>query len=175
MFHENERLNNMAINYRQLRQQYRKPARMPLAVVIGAIVTVFLIIMVSGCAYAGEQVDMSIIAQIESSNNSNAYNKRSGAIGLCQITPIVLKEFNQHFHKHYTKTDLFIEQVNILVADWYMNTRIPTMLSIYGIEDNIRNRLIAYNWGIGHLKNDIWIPQETVNYIVKYEELEERK
>ncbi len=66
-----------------------KPRSMSLLLITAlALLTAFLM---AGCACAAE-VDMSVISQIESSNNQLAYNKHSKAVGLCQVTPIVLKE-----------------------------------------------------------------------------------
>ena len=113
-------------------------------------------------------IDISIIAMIESGGNPLAYNKKSGAIGLCQITKPVLIEFNRHFKQHYTTKDLYNGRINVLVADWYMNHRIPQMLKHYKIEDTVRNRLWAYNADIGRVL-DGNMPNETKNYIVKYE------
>ena len=117
-------------------------------------------------------VDMSIISQIESNNNPMAYNKRSGATGMYQVTPICLKDYNQH---HQERVNLLIfhmyePKYAFIVANWYMNIRIPQMLKAYGIPDTISNRLHAYNAGIGMVKKGI-MPKETKDYIRKYERL----
>jgi hypothetical protein len=136
------------------------------------VVGIILLLLCSCSAFASNNVDIAVIAQIESSNNPDAYNKNSGARGLCQITPIVLKEFNKITGKHYTKDDLYIDQVNLLIADWYVNYRIPAMFKRLHIADSVRNRLIAYNWGVGHLKHMVFLlPKETADYIKKYERL----
>lgn len=146
-------------------------------------VTRYLIIMagmvvlglIMGCSVASAQssndIDMSIISTIESSNNPKAHNNNSGATGLCQITQPALSEFNHHFHKNYSLISMYDENRNLLVADWYMNNRIPAMLKYYGIEDSIENRLWAYNAGIGNVVRNI-MPMETKNYINKYKRME---
>ena len=48
---------------------------------------------------------MNYIYEIESSNNPAAYNKRSKATGLGQITPIALKQFNNRTGKKYSMDD----------------------------------------------------------------------
>lgn len=115
-------------------------------------------------------IDMSIIAQIESSGNPKAFNESSGAVGLCQITPIVLKEYNQFNKLGYKMDDLYDGAFNRDVANWYMNQRIPQMLKHFKIKDTVRNRLWAYNAGIGNVKKNR-MPEETKSYIVKYERL----
>ena len=122
---------------------------------------------------------LSAIIIIESSGNPLAYNERSKARGLCQITPIVLKEWNNfHAKEKHSEGDLFQPAVNKKIASWYLNKRIPQMLKHYGLQDTVSNRLIAYNWGIGRLKT--WydrggfanhLPKETKDYLEKYRKL----
>jgi soluble lytic murein transglycosylase-like protein len=119
-------------------------------------------------AYAGKYININRIIHIESRGNSKAYNKGSGARGICQITPICLKEWN-NFHKQeqYTLEDLWNKEINIKIAEWYLNVRIPQMLRIYKMEVTTRNILIAYNAGIKRVFH--WmIPNETVKYIYEY-------
>lgn len=123
-----------------------------------------------GNAQAANNIDMNKIYQIESSGNPNAYNRTSGARGLGQITPIVLKEWNNMNPKNkYTTNALNDKVVNMKISDWYMNKRIPQMLKAKGLQDTIKNRLIAYNAGIGHVGKSI-LPKETFNYIQKYQQ-----
>lgn len=114
------------------------------------------------------RVDMGIIADIESSGHPDAYNRHSGAVGLCQITAVVLKEYNIKHKTGHTMKELYTAGFNMAVADWYMNVRIPQMLRAYNIEDTTRNRLWAYNAGIGNVVKHR-MPEETKSYIVKYE------
>ena len=113
---------------------------------------------------------LSIIAIIESSNNPLAYNQKTQARGLYQITPICLKEWNNfHSSEHYTLNDLFNPQVNEKIAKWYLTKRIPQMLRYYKKPVTIENILICYNAGIKYvLKGEI--PKETKEYIQKYKE-----
>lgn len=111
-------------------------------------------------------IDMDRIMQIESGGNYMAYNRHSQARGLFQITPICLKDFNMVNKTHYLSFDLFNPQVNIRIAHWYMNERIPALLK--GIApDTVDNRLWAYNAGVGALKRNS-MPKETRDYIKKY-------
>ncbi len=113
-------------------------------------------------------VDLRIIASIESSNNPLAYNKRSKAAGMYQITPVCLKDYNDHHVKKLSKSSMYGPGKAFLVADWYYNERIPAMLKYYGVKDTLDNRLSAYNWGIGNVVKGARMPKETRDYIKKY-------
>jgi len=113
-------------------------------------------------------VDLNIIASIESSNNPLAYNSRTKATGLYQITPICLQDYNNYHSVKYTLDDMYDADKSLVVADWYLNDRIPQMLRYYGHTVNLTNTLIAYNWGIGHVGETL--PKETSDYIKKYED-----
>lgn len=112
-------------------------------------------------------INMAIIASIESSNNPKAYNKRTKAAGLYQITPICLADYNNYHSNKYSDYMLFDSNVNYIIANWYMNKRIPQLLKYYGVKDNIKSRLWAYNAGIGKVVKNV-MPKETIDYISKY-------
>jgi len=113
-------------------------------------------------------IDFEKIMMIESSGNPKAYNKKSQARGLYQITPIVLREWNQyHPRMKFKDNDLFNKQVNTHIAKWYLTKRIPQMLKVYKLPLTIENILISYNAGISKtIKGKI--PKETQEYINKY-------
>ena len=146
-------------------------------ILISSILLAGVLCLVSGCfqpAPAAE-IDLSIIATIESSNNPLAYNEDSGARGLYQITEICLKDYNQYAKRPANAPILRLEalfspEINKKVAQWYLNKRIPQLLSFYHIEDTIDTRLFAYNAGIGRVIKGI-MPRETRNYILKYQRL----
>jgi soluble lytic murein transglycosylase-like protein len=118
-------------------------------------------------AEASQDVDMNKIYSIESSNNPEAHNVKSNARGLGQITPIVLKEWNNFNPKDkHSDADLFKSDINKKIASWYMNKRIPQMLRAKKIKDTPENRLIAYNAGISRVGKIL--PRETAEYIKKY-------
>ncbi len=139
-------------------------------------------------------VNMKILAEIESSNNPKAHNKKSGARGLYQITPLVLKQYNESnpmhdyhldiknpivFMDHQLKPDeLFDESINYFVAYFYLDWLSQRC-------DTVDEILIAWNWGIAHLRN--WkhnpfngvsgpsleeLPRETQDFLRKYHEKE---
>ncbi len=113
-------------------------------------------------------INMNKLAYIESSNNPLKYNRRTGARGLYQITPICLKEYN-NFHKiKFTLPDLFIPATNKKIAKWYLEERIPQMLRYYKKDVTIDNILICYNAGISYVAENKILPDETGEYILKY-------
>lgn len=123
-------------------------------------------------------VDMEVLAQIESSGNPKAFNQRTKARGLYQITPIVLRQYNSEHSAMVTEDDLFNSRVNKAIANWYLDWLFEKCWTVY-------DTLIAYNWGIGRWRT--WrqkvvggyslseglsyLPKETRLYIRKYNEL----
>lgn len=135
--------------------------------------TVMLLVMLmlfSSLVHADDvYIDMQKIRMIESSGNPRAYNASSHARGLYQITPIVLREWNNyHPREQYTLDQLFSSTINSNIAHWYMNYRIPQMLKHYRCKDTVENRLICYNAGISYVVLGKALPAETVQYIDKY-------
>lgn len=127
-------------------------------------------------------VNIPAIMQIESSNDPLAYNKRSGARGIMQLTAIAWKDVIYRYPRlsvYDYKKFAFNKEVNILFGKHYFQ-----VLKQYFINSNIPvteiNLIIAYNWGIGNLikwyrngkivKN---LPKETKNYIQKYYQLKQ--
>lgn len=131
-----------------------------------------LLLSLALTTYAQASVNASIISEIESSNNPNAFNARSGARGLFQITPICLKHFNDVHGSSYSSEDLFQPLINKRIGEWYLSwlsKRCATNEEI----------LISYNFGYGNMKKwkagKIQLPQETKEYLLKYSRLENRK
>jgi hypothetical protein len=125
------------------------------------------------CAYA--EIDMDIIAIIESNNNPLAYNFKSKARGLYQITPICLEDYN-NYHKHkYTLPELFNPIINKKITKWYIEKRIPQMLNYYGYKATDKNIIISYNAGIKYIVKGLSLPQETRLYLKKYHKLLKQK
>lgn len=118
-----------------------------------------------------KKIDLKAIRMIESSDCKDMYNMKSGAIGCYQITKIVVDEWN-NFHKvQYAHKDMMDKEISGQVANWYLNERIPAMLKYYKKEVTLENILIAYNYGIKHVKEDSKLPKETRDYIEKYKKL----
>lgn len=147
------------------------------------IALTFLILMVTVKGCHAEDVNLDVIADIESSGNPLAYNKESGAAGEYQITEGVVVDYNHRTDympnvmpsAQYELKDMYLEDCARYVADFYINYKIPQYLKAYGMPDTITSRIIAWNWGVGRLhkwfkKGSHWnkLPLETRNYILKY-------
>ena len=130
-----------------------------------AIILTFLLAIFCKSCFA---VDLLVIAEIESNNNPHAYNSSSGATGKYQITKICLQDYNNYHTVKYTLDDMYNAQKSLVVASWYLTNRIPQLLRYYGHTVNLTNTLVAYNWGISHVGEDL--PKETRNYIMSYNE-----
>jgi soluble lytic murein transglycosylase-like protein len=115
--------------------------------------------------------DMKIISRIESSNDPGAIGKLD-EVGLFQLRPAVLADFNRVHSTTYPRQDLFDATLNHRIAVWYMNW-IAARPGVNSTEDMI----IAWNWGIGNYRN--WVasgrapsdlPAVTWAYLKKYRE-----
>lgn len=123
-------------------------------------------------------IDIDAIAKIESDNNPEAFNAKSGAIGLCQITRQCLEDFNKYSGEKLVHEEvLYVSAVNRFVANWYLNTRIPALLGSFGLPVTVDNILTVYNWGIGNFaklcRKERYksLPEETSAYLKKYKAL----
>jgi len=132
-----------------------------------------LILALASVCHAGTvMVDLDAIKMIESSGDPSAYRAADDSIGLYQITPVCLKEFNNfHSREKYTRADLWRADVNERIATWMLDVRIPQMLRHYKRPDTVRNRIVAYNAGIARVISKRDIPAVTKQYIKKYEQL----
>ena len=138
-----------------------------LSAIISSVVTCF--------SYAESlNVDFHAIETIESHGNPHAYNRRSGAVGLYQITPVVLKEYNAVKKTRLTMRNLYRAETNRAVATWYLTERIPQMLRHFHKPLNVETLLTCYNAGVGYVVHGWALPKETKDYIVKYKKLTRR-
>lgn len=122
-------------------------------------------------------ISLDFIQQIENeSNDPNAFNKKSQARGIYQITPICLEEWN-NFNKSekYKEDDLFKPEVNKKIADWYLHKRIPQMLTSFKKPITLENVLTSYNAGINYVVKNKPLPTETTDYIKKYKKLSDNE
>ncbi len=135
----------------------------------------FLLIFLLLVSPAYGQIDLNIIARIESNYNPLAYNKYSQARGMYQITPIALLDYNQQTRSKIPLNSLYNSQIAFKIANWYLNQRIPQLLQSGDFPIKIEYILICYNFGYGNFKkwyrkgadfNDL--PNETKQYILKY-------
>ena len=114
------------------------------------------------------KIDLDRIAQIESSGKDDAVGDNGLALGRFQIHSPVVKEYNAYTGSKLKHKDMLNGETASIVADWYLNKRIPQMLNYFKIPDTLENRIISYNAGIGTLTNEKKIPKTTSDYIKKY-------
>lgn len=122
-----------------------------------------------------EMIDLARIIQIESSANPNEPDSPTGAIGLCQIKPVVLVDFNRKTGKRYDLDDLRDPLVSIEVCEWFLTKEIPYLLSYYGFQESTGAILFCYSEGIGTYRKwkagKIGMPAQAERYKFKYEHL----
>lgn len=112
-----------------------------------------------GRVYA-EEIDLDrlipVLIQVESSGRPNAYNKKTGAIGLMQITPIVLKDFERKKRYRLSRYqfnnlgELYRPEYNVYVGTWYLNYILSHYLPFYGLDITLDNLLISWFAGPEH-------------------------
>lgn len=166
-----------AIEQRYLEMRKRRIIELFFFWVLVILMVIGVAIVAHASPMSSPEINLAIIADIESGGNPLAYNARSGAVGKYQIMPIVIKEWNARYIKelYYLPKDMYNAVKSREVADWYLNARIPQLLRAYRLSDTLINRLACYNWGIGHVRHWVrrgsrWneLPKETRNYIKRY-------
>ena len=145
------------------------------------ILTIMTLFVTSICGPAqADEIDDLIpaIIEVESGGRANAISPK-GAIGLMQITPIVVKKFNEYHYKTMeipkmadlylpvTQNDLFIADKNKFIGTWYLRH-----LKDHYLKDHytIERLLATYNMGPTRLKKldyEWWRIKETKNYVKK--------
>lgn len=133
------------------------------------IFLILLTLFLGAIAKSQEKIDMKAIKSIESGGDPQAVSS-AGAVGLYQIMPITLEDYNQYHSNTYTEDDLFDPEINKKIAVWYIQDRIPELLEYYNLELTVENILWAYNAGIGRVRDGVK-PEETIRYIEKYKRL----
>ena len=114
------------------------------------------------------------IITCESNGDPNAVSE-AGAVGLMQITPIVLKEFNDYGYmdEPTRKEYLYCPVVNVKIGTWYLmrlkdHYKCPTIECV----------LASYNGGITRLRRNKWdiekMSSETREYVEKVMKLYRR-
>ena len=88
------------------------------------ILLVICMMLLAGINWADEIDEiLPYLIQVESGGNPNAVSNK-GAVGLCQITPIVLEEYNNHnpsgWNPQYNIGVLYDNQMNVGIALWYL-------------------------------------------------------
>lgn len=145
-----------------------------------AIFFVLLVTLTTGLDYcypAGNlPVSLRIVGKIESGGQvfpdvACSFRGCSYGRGRYQVSEIVLREYNQFLGTNYQPGDLFVPEVNLGVASWYLGKRIPQMLRHFKRPVSPTLVLVSYNAGISYaLKGEADWPRETRNYLRKYQQ-----
>lgn len=148
-----------------------------IAILFGLFVAVFLLVAVAGAS----EIDLSIIAKIESNNNPKAISYKGAKYGrgLYQISEFALTDYNAWHPTSKIDSKALFEPIEAQkVAGWYLSSRIPSLLRLGAFPLEIDYILICYNWGFGNFRK--WynagadynkLPQETKQYLKKYHNL----
>lgn len=144
--------------------------RTQLIVLLYTVIVLLMLLLAIKCQ-ASETIDLDIVAEIESSHNSKAVNGK--AIGLYQITPSCLRDFNIQTKSNIKSDQLFDPVYNTLIADYYLNKRLPELLIDKNKPVTVDNLLVAYTWGIKHVGEAL--PKEVRDYVIRYHLLKAQK
>ena len=141
--------------------------------VCATIVTFILCIVVLAVA---EEVKINIdkIILLESSGNPHAYNKRSKATGLMQITRPCFEDFKRvhsaYPYKDWVFQDMYDPVKNVEVGTWYILYRIPQLLKHFGKPITLENVLVSWNAGFKYVIEKRRLPLETKIFIKRYKD-----
>lgn len=117
-------------------------------------------------------IDIAHIIWIESSSDENIPPSEDGALGLCQIMPDTLGDFNLKMKKKYTVEMLKDPMISIEVCEWYLTKEIPYMLATKGLYEMPDVILACYNAGFGnymkYYRGIKDLDYEATHYIEKY-------
>ena len=140
------------------------------------LLIVLSLLLISSKVYALE-INLSIIAEIESSNNplarGDCFKEVCRSLGLLQLQERVIREYNRYYKVHLRHLDALEPKIARKVASHYLNHEIPRLLKFYGIPDTLPNRLATYNAGIQRVRKGR-IPASTKLYIKKYRLLKKK-
>lgn len=114
------------------------------------------LLIAPGLSQGAVTVNMSALRQIESGGDSGAIGDHGKALGAFQIHKAVIDDFNakasNKLLQPLSHKDVLRPEIGEIVANWYINQRIPRMLRAFGLQDSLENRLTAYNMGIKAVK-----------------------
>ena len=114
------------------------------------------------------KIDLSAIQRIESQGCKSPCIGDSGkALGIFQLHAGVIKDYNRAHNTKISHRMALLSDTALIVANWYLNTKIPQYLAFYKLPDTLENRLSAYNMGIGSVLKG----KSATSYIKKYKEL----
>lgn len=149
----------------------RKPKQTPPAlVIISLIILLSALLFIVSTANASQDINLDIIAQIESSNCKYTVGDNGRALGCYQLHAPVILDYNRAHGTKYLHSIAHDKKIASTIANWYLNTEIPRLLRHYHIKDTTNARLVAYNAGINAAIHNR-TPKTTLAYIAKYNRL----
>ena len=111
---------------------------------------------------------LDAIAFVESSNNPNAINSKTGARGLFQFMPIGWKDVVENYPSKYGGyADFEKHSLNPEISRDFAKALIELNTKRLKGNATIKNILASYNWGIGNVLEGGKMPLETRQYIQK--------
>lgn len=116
------------------------------------------------------EISLPVIEQIESSGDPSAIGDNGLALGLYQLHKAVIIDFNRANRTSHVHKDALNPKIAHKIADWYLNREIPRLLKHFKLADTTKNRIWAYNAGVGNVKKGRF-PAITASYVKKYEKL----
>jgi len=144
-------------------------------------VLVLLIVLLIPSSVHASEVNLSAIAQIESSHIPFAINPADpgGAWGKYQITPVALEDYNKAHKTNYKSYQMLNPSLCEKVAVWLLGKRADQFIKAYKLPNTVKTRLVLYNAGpggaINHFRKGKPLPQVTQQYLTKYQRLTEEK
>ena len=139
--------------------------------ILGLLGTLCLIMLIFASFVHAEEVDMRIIAQIESSGNAKSIGDNGQALGLYQLHKGVIMDYNRITRSDVKFGDRSDPAISKRVAVWYMETEIPRLLRYYGLKTDLNAKLTAWNMGVGAVKQG----KRATGYINKYNRIKGAK
>ena len=114
----------------------------------------FFILLFLPLSVFAEQINIELIAKIETNNNYAFYEPILQKRGVCALSIFTLSDYNCHSKdEDYRIVDLFSPPVNKRIADWLYNTRIPFLLQRIGAEVTIEN-IFRLKFALGGEENE---------------------
>lgn len=119
------------------------------------------------CPKINYGIDLSAIAQIESSGNPKAIGDGGKALGKFQLHKAVVDEYNRFHNASYLHKNALDAHISEQIASWYLHKRIPQLLRHFKQPITLENVLTAYNMGIGNVIKG----KRATRYINRYRRL----
>jgi hypothetical protein len=146
------------------RQDFRAQQLIPaaVAVIIPVVLAIVFLLFCGVKSCHAEDINIKVIAELESSGN--VFAKNGEHYGLCQLSRLVLADYNRTYHTIWQTVDLYNGVLNMRIAEWYANKEIPRLLKHYKLADTLENRITAWRLGI----KAVMLKKQATKYIQAY-------